>query len=280
MKLLLRAAMTTVPCPSESITTLLAQTRLGEAVAAARARVKSKPLEATARILLADLLCLQGAIEVADAQLRIASQLASAEAAGIARLRGLLRAEAARRAWFGQGAVPSFLVSPTSRQQQTLRLTLAWRTGDIDAAAAQLAELERSQIACQGRCDGVAFDDFRDADDLLQDNVETLGTNGQYYWMAPQALMHLTFTPPRHPRDLMWRRARAVFRSGEQADLYLPAQYCSDAAEDDHRLARRTDWTTSCGGVTVGCGQRVLVVGGEPRAIMDIGEISFAGSEA
>jgi type VI secretion system protein ImpE len=272
--------MTPALGPSESITALLAQARLGEAVAAATTRVKSKPLDTTARILLADLLCLQGAIEAADAQLQIASQLASAEAVGIARLRGLLRAEAARQAWFKQGAVPSFIAPPTPRQQQALRLAIAWRVGDADAAAGQLAELERSQIACHGTCDGAAFDDFRDADDLMQENIETLSSNGQYYWLTPQALARITFTPPRRPRDLMWRRARAVFRSGEEVELHLPAQYCTDAADDDHRLARRTDWTTSLGGVTLGCGQRVLVVGGEPRAVMEIGEISFAGTDA
>jgi type VI secretion system protein ImpE len=90
----------------------------------------------------------------------------------------------------------------------------------------------------------------------------------------------LTFTPPRRPRDLLWRRARAIFRSGEEAELYLPAQYCIDAADDDHRLARRTDWTTSLGGIALGRGQRVLVVGDEPRAVMEIGEISFADSNA
>jgi type VI secretion system protein ImpE len=272
--------MTPAPAPSESITALLAQARLGEAVAAATTRVKSKPLDTTARILLADLLCLQGAIETADAQLQIASQLANAEAIGIARLRGLLRAEAARRAWFKQGAVPTFLVSPTPRQQQALRLAIAWRAGDAEAAAGQLAVLERAQIACHGTCDGTTFDDFRDADDLLQENIETLGTNGQYYWLAPQALSRLTFAPPRHPRDLVWRRARAVFRSGEEAELHLPAQYCTDEADDEHRLARRTDWTTSLGGVTLGRGQRVLMVGGEPRPVLEIGEISFADADA
>src|SRR6516164_841223 len=114
--------MHTASDQSESITALLAQARLGEAVAAAATHVKSKPMDTTARLLLADLLCLQGAIEAADAQLQIAGQLASAEAVGIARLRGLLRAETARRAWFKQGAVPSFLEPPTPRQQQALRL--------------------------------------------------------------------------------------------------------------------------------------------------------------
>jgi type VI secretion system protein ImpE len=272
--------MAPAPDPCESITALLAQARLGEAVAATTTRVKSKPMDTTARILLADLLCLQGAIELADAQLQIAGQLASAEAVGIARLRGLLRAEAARRAWFKRGAMPTFPVPPTPRQQQALRLAVAWRAGDADAAAGQLAELERAKIACSGTCDGVAFDDFRDADDLLQENIEALGTNGQYCWLAPQALARLTFTPPRRPRDLLWRRARAIFRSGEEAELYLPAQYCIDAADDDHRLARRTDWTTSLGGIALGRGQRVLVVGDEPRAVMEIGEISFADSNA
>ena len=58
--------------------------------------VKANPLDTTARILLADLLCLQGALERADAQLRIASHHALDDAIGITQLCGLIRAEGAR----------------------------------------------------------------------------------------------------------------------------------------------------------------------------------------
>jgi protein involved in temperature-dependent protein secretion len=59
--------------PNETIATLLLQARLAEAAVQATDRVKANPLDTTARILLADLLCLQGAFERADAQLQIAS---------------------------------------------------------------------------------------------------------------------------------------------------------------------------------------------------------------
>jgi type VI secretion system protein ImpE len=268
--------MTSSPRPAAaSIATLLTQARLTEAVDEAMTAVKSRPLDTTARMLLAYLLCLQGALERADAHLQIASQHAPAGAFAIARLRGLLRAEAARRAWFKEGALPSFLGAPTPRQQQTLRLAVALRASDAAEARSLLDGLERTHVARCGACNGIAFDDFRDVDDLIQDNIETLGTNGLYYWIAPDALTSLSFAAPRYPLDLLWRRARAVFRNGQEAELRLPAQYWQETAADDHRLGRRTDWIASVGGLMLGRGQRVLLLGGEPRGVLDIAQISF-----
>jgi type VI secretion system protein ImpE len=267
--------MPTPPRPTVSIAALLTQARLAEAVDEATSAVKSNPLDTAARILLADLLCLQGALERADAHLQIASQHAPAEAVSIARLRGLLRAEAIRAAWFKDGILPSFIGAPTPRQQQALRLAIALRANDAVEARGLLDDLERTHVARRGACDGAAFDDFRDVDDLVQDNIETLGTNGQYYWIAPDILTSLSFVAPRYPRDLLWRRARAVFRDGQEAELRLPAQYWQAIAADDHRLGRRTDWITSIGGLVLGCGQRILLLGGEPRGVMDIAQISF-----
>jgi type VI secretion system protein ImpE len=264
--------------PTETIATLLLQARLTEAVVQATNSVKANPLDTTARILLADLLCLQGAFERADAQLQIASHHAPDDAIGIAQLCGLIRAEAARRAWFNGGALPSFIGPPTQRQQNALQLTLALRAADAAATTSLREELERTHVARHGSCNGVSFDDFRDADDLMQDNIEAVCANGKYYWLAPDALLSLTFAAPRYPRDLMWRRTRAVFHSGEQVELRLPAQYFDEAAADAHRVAQQTDWIASIGGLVMGRGQRILMIGGEPQGIMDIRHLCFDGA--
>jgi type VI secretion system protein ImpE len=267
--------MTPSPSRTALIGPLLAQARLSEAVDAATDAVRSSPGDTPARILLADLLCLQGALDRADAHLQIAGRQSPAEAVGIAKLRGLLRAEAARAAWFRDGAPPSFIGAPTPRQQQALRLALALRAGDAAGTRGLLDDLERTHVARRGACDGTAFDDFRDADDLVQDNIETLGANGQYYWIAPEALANLKFAAPRRPRDLMWRHGMARLRNGQETELWLPAQYRHESAAEDHRLARRTDWIASIGGLVRGCGQRIVLLGSESRGFMDISEISF-----
>lgn len=264
--------------PTETIATLLFQARLAEAAAQATDQVKANPLDTTGRILLADLLCLQGAFERADAQLQIASHHAPDDAIGIAQLCGLIRAEAARRAWFKDGALPSFLGPPTARQQKALQLALAFRAADATATACLRKELERMHVARRGSCNGVSFDDFRDADDLVQDNIEAVSANGKYYWLAPDALASLTFAAPRYPRDLMWRRTRAVFHGGEQFELRLPAQYFDEAAADEHRVAQQTDWIASIGGLVLGRGQRILMIGGEPQSMMDIRHLCFDGA--
>jgi type VI secretion system protein ImpE len=264
--------------PTETIATLLLQARLTEAVVQATDQVRASPLDTTARILLADLLCLEGAFERADAQLQIASHHAPDDAIGIAQLRGLIRAEAARRAWFKDGALPSFIGPPTPRQQKTMQLALALRATDATATASLREELERTHVARLGSCNGVSFDDFRDADDLVHDNIEAVCTNGKYYWLAPDALASLTFAAPRYPRDLMWRRTRAAFQSGEQFELRLPAQYFDEAAADAHRVAQQTDWIASIGGLVLGRGQRIFMIGGEPQGMMDIRHLCFEGA--
>ena len=270
--------MTLSSRPTETIATLLLQARLTEAVVRATESVKAKPLDATARILLADLLCLQGALERADAQLQIASHHAPDDAIGIAQLCGLIRAEGARRAWFKDGALPSFLGPPTPRQQKALQLALARRAADATATVCLREELERTHVARRGSCNGASFDDFRDVDDLVQDNIEAVCANGKYYWLTPDALVSLTFAAPRYPRDLMWRRARAVFHSGEQVELRFPAQYFDEAAADEHRVAQQTDWIASIGGVVLGRGQRTLMIGSEPQDMMDIKYLRFDGA--
>jgi type VI secretion system protein ImpE len=260
---------------SGTIAQLLAQGRLVDAVAQATAAVKSCPADTAARILLADLLCLEGALDRADAHLQIASQQAPAEAVGIAQLRRLVRAEAARRAWYVDAALPNFVGAPSERQRRALQLALAVRAGDATEAAALLGSLERTHVPHHGTCDGSPFDDFRDADDLLQENVELLSPNGRYYWIEPQALASLTFTAPRRPRDLLWRHAKAVFRNGEQNDLRLPARYWDEASLDAHRLVHRTDWVPATGGIMRGRGQRVFITGDEVRGLMDITQLTF-----
>jgi type VI secretion system protein ImpE len=260
---------------NETIATLLLQARLAEAAVQATDQVKANPRDTTARILLADLLCLQGAFERADAQLQIASHHAPDDAIGIAQLCGLIRAEVARRAWFEDGALPSFLGQPTPRQQTALQMALALRAADATATACLREELERTHVARRGSCNGVSFDDFRDADDLVQDNIEAVCANGKYYWLTPDALVSLTFAAPRYPRDLMWRRTRAVLHSGEEVELRLPAQYFDEAAADEHRVAQQTDWIASIGGLVLGRGQRTLMIGGEPQGMMDIKYLRF-----
>jgi type VI secretion system protein ImpE len=256
----------------------LAQDRLTDAATQAATAVKTDPMDVQARLLLAELLCLQGALERADSHLQIASQQAPNHALAIAQWRGLLRAELARLDWAKKGALPNYVAPPTPAQQCVMKLALAVRATDAAEAAALLKALEGMHVPLRGRCDGSDFDDFRDVDDLSQHNVEILSSDGRYFWIAPESLERIILSPPKRPRDLLWRHARALFRDGARADIHVPAQYIDDHSEDEHRLVRRTEWIETVGGVVCGRGQRTYLIGEEARGIMDINALSFAAS--
>ena len=67
-----------------------------------------------------------------------------------------------------------------------------------------------------------------------------------------------------------------ALHDGRVAEIVVPAQYAGPAAEDAHRLARRTDWAEQPGGAWVGTGQRLWLLGEEAQGVLDIGEITFA----
>jgi type VI secretion system protein ImpE len=85
----------------------------------------------------------------------------------------------------------------------------------------------------------------------------------------------MAFHPPKRPRDLVWRRCSMSVSSGPDGDVYIPATYFSDTADDAHRLGRETSWSDEADGPVRGVGQRVFLIGEEAVGIMDIESIEF-----
>lgn len=239
------------------------------------AAVQVRPGDIPGRLALAEALILSGALDRAEAQLATAAQLDSAMPVRIGRLRHLVRAEAARQAWYRSGAAPALAGAPGPGQKAALALFVAARDGDASALA---AAAETARPSLPGTLDGTAFDDFRDLDDLCAGYLEVLTADGGYLWIDWPAVESLSFTPPARPLDLLWREARLTLRDGRAADIVVPAQYVSPEAGpetgDDHRLARHTDWRDE-GGLVRGAGQRSFLVGEEDRGILSMTELHF-----
>jgi type VI secretion system protein ImpE len=250
--------------------------KLGEAVAAAQTALRKAPTDLNARVLLGELLAFSSNLERADVVLDAASAIDPSTALVVAEFRQLIRADMARRQLFRDGRVPEFLSDPTETQRLQLAALVALRAGDFAEAARQANAAEAVRPRVPGKHGDVAFDDWRDIDDLLAGTFEVLTTTGKYYWVPTERVQTLEFHAPKRPRDLLWRRASMSVAEGPDGDVYIPAVYSSDEALTDALcLGRETDWRQSEGGPVRGVGQRLFLVGEQDVALMDLGNIRF-----
>ncbi len=256
---------------------------LDAAIEAANAEVRRKPGDLGGRVLLAELLMFAGNLERADTILDAASQADPSAAIVVAEFRQLLRADLARRQFARDGARP--------RVSRRADRAVARRLGGAGGAArrrcrtkprARAAEAEalRPRVPGSLKREGgeVAFDDFRDVDDLCAGFFEVLTTNGKYFWVPTERVASIQFHPPLRPRDLVWRRATISVNRGPDGEVYIPAIYDSADPDlpDNYRLGHGTDWTDDQAGPVRGIGQRVFLAGDDAYPIMEIAELSFA----
>ncbi|MBU6448968.1 MAG: tetratricopeptide repeat protein [Rhodospirillales bacterium] len=249
--------------------------RLADALAAANAEVKKAPTDLGRRVLLAELLLFTGNLERADVILDAAGQLDPSAALVVSEFRQLLRAETARRQLYRDGRVPEVLDDLEPTGQASLKALVALRAGDMAEAAAAAAEAEAMRPRVSGTANGKAFDDFRDADDLIPGYIETFTTTGKYFWIPVSRIESMEFHPPKRPRDLAWRRCSMSVKAGPDGDVYVPAIYFAEGEPDEaHRLGRATSWSEGEGPVR-GIGQRVFLAGDEDLSIMQLDDVSF-----
>lgn len=252
--------------------------RLAEAIAAATAEVKAHPTDTARRGFLAELLCFTGAIERADLQLEALAHQDPGSAIGVALFRQVLRGEQARQQVFGEGRLPEFLAPPPEPVRLHLAALTALRGGDVVEAGRLLAVVEEMRVPLTGHCDGRAFADFRDLDDVTAAVFEVITSSGKYFWVPCASVVSIDVRPPQRPRDLIWRRAAMTVADGPDGEVFLPALYPAAPGEDldtPLRLGRATDWRGGEDSPVRGVGQRMLLVGDEAVPIMSVTSLSF-----
>jgi type VI secretion system protein ImpE len=253
--------------------------RLNDALTALRAEVKQAPSDQARRAFLCELLCFTDDLERADVQLDALGGLDPQGAVTVSLFRQLLRAEQARRQFYTEGRLPEFLDEPTPVLKLHLEASIHIRDGRLQEAAQLLAQAEEQRPKLTGVCNGQAFADFRDLDDLTAPLFEVLTTTGKYFWVPMERVELLEFHAPARARDLLWRRVHMIVRGGPDGEVFLPALYAGTHLETDDRLrlGRLTDWSGGDGTPVRGKGQRTFLAGEESIAILEIKEITFAG---
>jgi type VI secretion system protein ImpE len=251
--------------------------QLGDAVEACAAELRQEPTNARRRFFFAELLCFQGEWERADKQLEMLQQQDPKHAVHTTLLRQLIRAEMARHEVFTQGRVPDFIVEPSPSLVLHLRALVSLRDGDVQAAKALLADAESQRAAVGGYCDGTQFDDIRDLDDLTAAFLEIVTAAGQYYWLPFELVSSLDFSPPKRPRDLLWRPVHLELHGKPSIDGFVPTLYVgsSESGHDELRLGRATKWSDADAGPVRGSGLRMVLLGEEDKTILEIGSIRF-----
>jgi type VI secretion system protein ImpE len=258
--------------------------RLGAAVEAAAAAVKSSPMDGALRRLLGQLLMVAGEFDRADQQFDTLASLDPREVPRIAPLRYLIRAAVARRDFHQAGALPEFVGDgPTPHQKLLLEAWVFQRANEPVRTAELSAEAESIRPRLPGRLAEVPFADFRDADDLLAGVFEVY-RGGRYFWIAAEDVVSLEFEPPAAPLDLWARAVRLTLRRGpdtEEHDAHMPVVYASSTEVDDlGRLARSTTWIGQPPGPVQGVGQRVFALSeGHDVDILDLEAVSFSAPD-
>lgn len=255
---------------------------LTAALAAATDAVRKAPTDVGARILLAELLVFTGNLERTDVVLDACGDLDPSAALIVAEFRQLVRGERARRQLFSDGRVPEFLGEPTAAQRHALAAVVAQRSGDAAEAARLVAQAEGERVHPRGASvPGGAFDDMRDADDILGPAFEVITTTGKYYWVSPAQILTIEMHPMKRPRDLFWRRATMQVAGGPDGDVYLPMIYpplpdAREAPTDAQRLGRATAWEQlGDGGPTRGVGAVTMVVGEDAMTWLELTKVDF-----
>lgn len=254
---------------------------LDAAVAAAIAQVKAKPADTGARGFLCELLCFQGAIERVDKHLDLLVDQQPDLTPGLSLFRQILRGEAARREVFDKGRAPEFIGPPPEHVLLSLKALAALREGQAADALALVAEAEEARPKLPGRVDETRFSDWRDLDDVTAAVLEVITAKGAYYWVPLERVRHISFDPPKRPRDLIWRQAHIDMIEGPDAVVYIPARYAGTEAHGDAQLslARATTWVEQPAGPIRGAGLRTYLFDETDRTIMEIGEIEPDAAE-
>ena len=259
---------------------LLEAGQLRDAIKAMTDEVKRNPTDVQRRGLLAELLCVGGNLERADAQLEVIVQQDPKAAVSVALLRQLIRADTARHDFYASGRLPEFLDQPPAHVQRCLEASIALREKRPADAMRLVAEAEEQRPRLAGTCNGKPFDDLRDLDDMTAPVFEVFTSTGKFYWIPVDRVHSIEFRAPERPRDLIWRRASMSVAEGPDGEVFLPGTYCQDGADADERalLGRVTEWRGGDGLPMRGVGQVCFLVGEESVPIMQMENVTFAES--
>jgi type VI secretion system protein ImpE len=260
---------------------LLDAGQLSAAIEQLNQDVRSHPGDSRLRTFLFELLCFAGDYARAERQLDVIGHQSASAEVGVQVYRNILTAEQNRRRLFSEGLRPDFLFDPPAYTHVHLDAVNRLRESQPAEAEALVEQSEAARPSLKGRLEGQPFADFRDVDDLLGPFLEVIVHNN-YVWFPFEQISHLTISPPKRLRDLLWIPGTLESHLGAVGDVFLPVLYAgsSEHGDDQVKLGRMTDWKAVREGLVLGLGQRLFLIDGVERPMLEVREVAFdaAGS--
>ena len=121
--------------------------------------------------------------------------------------------------------------------------------------------------------------DFRDLDDSLNNYIELLGTNGEFYLARSEEILSIEFKQPESLVEHLWLRVEIDIKDGPSGEAQIPAIYGGDNNEIE-RLGQATEWQQLGDELYIGRGLKMWFVDGEAVAINQITTVAQQSEQA
>ncbi|MGH9369720.1 MAG: type VI secretion system accessory protein TagJ [Thermoanaerobaculia bacterium] len=266
-----------MPTPKE----LLDAGQLDGAIQALTQEVKANPSDVPRRTFLFELLCFAGEWDRAEKQIDVIGQQSVPAALAAQVYRANVAAERQRARLFEEGVAPHFLTEPPRHVDLQVEGIRRLAESDADSARKLFDQAEEERPALGGTWNGQPFADLRDYDDALGGVLELI-VKDKYAWIPFQQIRRLEVRRPEKLRDLLWIPSRVEALDGTIGEVFVPVLYAGSSRQKDDllRLGRRTEWKAVTEELTVGLGQRLLLVDETDQPILEARTVEFDGVPA
>ena len=256
---------------SQIATQTLKEGDLTATLASLQDHVRADPGDAKLRIFLFQLLCVMGDWKRAITQLKLCAELDPLAIPMAQTYREAIICEVFREKVFAGDKDPLIFGEPAEWIALMIEANRALAQGNSGQAASLRAKAFDLVPDAGGTINGTKFDWVADTDMRLGPLLEII-INGKYYWMPFNAIDTLSVEPPEDLRDSVWMPANAKVKAGGEVVALIPTRYPGTQAcnDDAAKLARATTWADVGNDTYLGTGQRLLSIGDEDVALMDL----------
>ncbi len=236
--------------------------QLRAAIDAQIQKVKAAPADKGARLFLFDLLLFTGDFDRAKKHLDMLDYDNPQSMAAVECYRMALGAEKMRAAVFAGQEKPLFLGAAPDHAVGRLQALRQYADNQTAEGHDTLAKATEQTPTVNGSLNGEPVAGLRDGDDLLGPILEVL-IHDKYCWVPLEDVATLDLSPPKTPRDILWRPARLTLKGQNENQALVCGLYHGSAKNPDEavQLGRVGDLVGDDGSPLRGIGGRLFLAG-------------------